>query len=109
MSTIETIQHVRDIDPDYPACTVLLKGRITAVKTLYTSIVEPHFQDCCSVLGCCNVAEIQHLQKFQNRAARIVINSSFDTAITPIFESLGWKTIQQLIDAHSKTVTFQSL
>ena len=30
MSTIETIQHVRDIDPDYPACTVLLKGRITS-------------------------------------------------------------------------------
>ena len=28
MSTIETIQHARDIDPDYPACTVLLKGRI---------------------------------------------------------------------------------
>ena len=28
MSKIETIQHLRDIDPDYPACTVLLKGRI---------------------------------------------------------------------------------
>ena len=28
MNTIETIQHVREIDPDYPACTVLLKGRI---------------------------------------------------------------------------------
>ena len=27
MNTIETIHHVRDIDPDYPACTVLLKGR----------------------------------------------------------------------------------
>ena len=28
MNTIEKIQHVRDIDPDYPACTVTLKGRI---------------------------------------------------------------------------------
>ena len=28
VSTIETIQQVRDIDPDYPTCTVLLKGRI---------------------------------------------------------------------------------
>ena len=27
-STIETMQHVGEIDPDYPACTVLLKGRI---------------------------------------------------------------------------------
>ena len=32
MNTIETIQHVRDIDPDYPACTVLLKGRIQNEK-----------------------------------------------------------------------------
>ena len=31
---------------------------ITDVKTLYTSIVEPHFQYCCSVWGCCNAAEI---------------------------------------------------
>ena len=33
---------------------------ITAVKTLYTSNVEPHFQYCCSVWGCCSAAEIQH-------------------------------------------------
>ena len=36
---------------------------ITAVKTLYPSIVKPHFQYCCSVWGCCSAAEIQHLQR----------------------------------------------
>ena len=82
---------------------------ITAVKTLYTSIVEPHFQYCCSVWGCCNAAEIQHLQRLQNRAAMIVTNSSFDAAIKPMFESLGWKTIKQLINTQSKIVTFKSL
>ena len=35
MSTIEAIQHVRDIDPDYPACTVLLKGRIIQTLLYY--------------------------------------------------------------------------
>ena len=64
---------------------------ITAVKTLHTSIVGPDFQHCCSVWGCCNAAEIQHLQKLKNRAARIVTNSSFDAAIKPMFESLGQK------------------
>ena len=56
-----------------------------------------------------NAAEIQLLQKLQNRAARIVTNSSFDAAIKPMLESLGWKTIQQLIDTQSKIVTFKSL
>ena len=64
---------------------------IATVKTLYTSIVEPHFQYCCSVWGCCSAAEIQHLQKLQNRAARIVTNSRFDAAIKPMLENLGWK------------------
>ena len=71
--------------------------------------MEPHFQYCCSVWGCCNAAEIQHLQKLLNRAARIVTNSSFDAAIKPMFESLGRKTIQQLINTQSKIVTFKSL
>ena len=82
---------------------------IATVKTLYTSIVEPHFQYCCSVWGCCSAAEIQHLQKLQNRAARIVTNSRFDAAIKPMLENLGWKTIDQLISTQSKIVTFKSL
>ena len=32
------------------------------VKTLDTSIVEPHFQYCCSVWGCCNSTDILLLQ-----------------------------------------------
>ena len=45
------------------------------LKTLYTSIVEPHFQYCCSVWGCCNSTDILQLQRLQNRAALIVANS----------------------------------
>ena len=42
------------------------------VKTLYTSIAEPHFQYCCSVWGCCNSTDILQLQRLQNRAARVL-------------------------------------
>lgn len=43
---------------------------------LYAGIVEPHFRYCCSLCGCCGVTEKNHLQKLQNRAARIITNSS---------------------------------
>ena len=40
MNTIETIQHVRDIDPDYPAYTVLLKGRIASRVNVITLNID---------------------------------------------------------------------
>ena len=68
------------------------------VKTLYTSIVEPHFQYCCSVWGCCNSTDILQLQRVQNRSARIVTNSHFDAPSKPLIQSLGWKTIEEIIN-----------
>ena len=82
--------------------------RVT-LENLYTGIVELHFRCCCSVLGCCGSSEINQLQKLQNRAARIVTNSSFDTPSRPLIDRLGWGTIQQLISNESKTMVFKSL
>ena len=81
----------------------------SALTSLYTSIVEPHFRYCCSVWGCAGTTEINRLQKLQNRAARIVTNSSFDTPSNKLLEKLGWKTINELIDIESKTMVFKSL
>ena len=79
------------------------------LTSLYTSIVEPHFRYCCSVWGCAGTTEINRLQRLQNRAARIVTNSSFDTPTNQLIEKLGWKTINELIDIESKTTVFKSL
>ena len=81
----------------------------SALTSLYTSIVGPHFRYCCSVWGCAGTTEINWLQKLQNRAARTVTNSSFDTRSNKLIEKLGWKTINELIDIESKTVVFKSL
>ena len=59
--------------------------------------------------GCAGTTEINRLQKLQNRAARIVTNSSFDTPSNQLIEKLGWKTSNELIDIESKTMVFKSL
>ena len=79
------------------------------VKTLYNSIVEPHFQYCCSVWGCCNSTDILQLQRLQNRAARIVTNSNFDAPSKPLIHILGWKTIEQLINRQVYITVFKCL
>ena len=81
----------------------------SALTSLYTSIVEPHFRYCCSVWGCAGATEINRLQKLQNRAARIVTNSGFDIPCNQLIEKLGWKTINELIDIESKTMVFKRL
>ena len=63
------------------------------LQTLYTGIVEPHFRYCCSVWGCAALTEINQLQQLQNRAARIITNSSFDASGGPLIEEMGWKTM----------------
>ena len=67
----------------------------SALTSLYTSIVKPQFRYCCLVWGCAGTTEINQLQKLQNRAARIVTNSSFDTPSNKLIEKLGWKTINE--------------
>ena len=77
------------------------------VKTLYTIIAEPHFQYCCSVWDCCNSTDILQLQRLQNRAARIVTNRQFDAPSKPLIQSLGWKTIQELINRQVNLTVFR--
>ena len=77
---------------------------LSALTSLYTSIIEPNFRYCRSLWGCADTTEINRLQKLQDRVARIVTSSSLDTP-----SKLGWKTISQLIDIESKTMVFKSL
>ena len=79
------------------------------LKTLYTGIVETHFRYSCSVWGNCDATEKKHLQKLQNRAAGILTNSHFDADARPLTNTLGLKTIQDLIDTEINTMVFKAL
>ena len=64
---------------------------------------------CCSFWGCTGSTEINQLQKLQKRAARIIMNSSFDGPSRPLIEGLRWKTVDEIITDESKTMVFKSL
>ena len=75
----------------------------------YLSIVQPHFSYCCSVWGCCGATKLKTLQKLQNRAARIVASSPFDTQATPLLQLLRWPSIEKLINRETCTMVYKSL
>ena len=65
-------------------------------------------QRCC-VCSCCSESKINALQKIQNRAARIVTNSSYDASAASLIQNLGWPTISNLIRKETATLTYKSL
>ena len=52
---------------------------------------------------------ILQLQRLQNRAARIVTHSHFDAPSKPLIQSLGWKTIEELINRQVNLTVFKCL
>ena len=62
------------------------------LSQMYRGIVEPHFRNCCSVWGTCEDSRLSILQRLQNRAARIVTNSTLKCQINgevPIIRGVG--------------------
>ena len=70
---------------------------------------KPHFRYCCSVWGCCGATKLQTLQKLQNRAARIVTKSKFDTPAMALIHNLNWPTINEIIRSETATNMYKSL
>ena len=53
--------------------------------------------------------KLQTLQKLQNRMARIVTKSSFDTSSVGLIQSLNWPTVSNIIKGETATIVYTSL
>ena len=81
---------------------------LTTLQSLYKSVVEPYFRFCCPVWGSCGVTALSKLQTLQNRAARIVTDSSYKTSAFLILEKLGWLTVNDLIETETLKMVYKS-
>ena len=79
------------------------------LKCLYNSIVDPHFRYWCPVWGVAGATEISHLQKLQNRAARIITNSRCDAPSDNLIKLLGWRKIDEMIQYESRVMVYKSI
>ena len=75
---------------------------------IYRGIVEPYFRYFSSVLWSYEKTRLLTLQKLQNRAARIVTNSSYDTSADAQIQKLNWPTIAEIIKRETVTMVYKS-
>ena len=78
---IGTIKRIRHLTP----FNVLIK--------VYNGLIQPHFDYCNVVWGNCNKSLGEKLQRLQNRAARILMSSSYDSNLDDLFRALGWRRL----------------
>ena len=113
-NSLDWKEHIKSVSTKVSRAVGLLKYAKrflpqNSLKTLYTSIIEPHFRYFCAVWGCCGTTEISKLQKLQLRAARIITNSSSDASSKPLIQKLGWKTVNDMIKHESRTMVYKSI
>ncbi|EDO38639.1 predicted protein, partial [Nematostella vectensis] len=75
----------------------------------YNSLIEPHFQYCSTVWDRLAVHLSDKLQKLQNRAARVIAYSSFDTSSEHVLGVLGWNGLHQKRRKQKAIMIFKAL
>ena len=62
--------------------------------SIYNAIVRPYFDYCCEVWDVFGESQSKRLQKLQNRAARIILNTSNDVNHSIALRALGWEPLK---------------
>ena len=100
INTISGIGALKRMRPFVPSSTL---------KYIYSSIIQPHFDYCCVVWDNCSKSSADKLQKLQNRAARMLTFSSYDTNADLLIKRLGWRKLDSQRKIQKVTMVYKSL
>ena len=68
---------------------------LSTLKMLYNAIVLPYFDYCTPLWDNCGNTLKNRLQKFQNRAARIITGKSYDVPFFEWLPNLKWMSLEK--------------
>ena len=68
---------------------------LPTLKMLYNAIVQPYFDYCRSLWDNCGMGLKDRLQKYQNRAARVITGATYDIRSSVLLEKLNWKSLEE--------------
>ena len=81
----------------------------STLHSVFSALIQPHFDNCSVVWGHSNKTLFDKLQKLQNRAARILTFSSYDTNAGLLFERLSWKGLESQRQIQEAIMVYKSL
>ena len=72
-------------------------------------LIQPYFDYCSIIWDSCGSTLADKLQNLQNRAARVLTSSSYDTNADYLFDKLGWKKLASQRKIAKAIMVFKSL
>ena len=69
--------------------------QLPTLKMLYNAIIQPYFDYCSPLWDNCGIGLKDRLQKYQNRAARVITGSTYDIRSSNLLEELNWKSLEE--------------
>ena len=64
-------------------------------KTLFNTLVLPHYDYCSNIWSCISMTQIQRLQRIQNRALRIILQCDYRSHVLPMLHQLNVMSVSQ--------------
>ena len=81
----------------------------STMQLIYNCLVQPYFDYCCVVWDSCGSTLANKLQKLQNRAARVLTSSNYDTNAEYLIEKLSWKNLESQRKIAKAIMVYKSL
>ena len=78
-------------------------------KQFYQSCILPLIDYGSITWGSTSSANLDRLSKLQKRAARVILNSDFDTPSATMFQKLGWMSVESRIKYNKAVFTYKAL
>ena len=79
------------------------------LHTIYKALIQPYFDYCLPLWDNCGVLLKEKLQRFQNRAARVVTGAKFDVSSSELLELLNWKNLEYRFKLNELTLMYNIL
>lgn len=76
-------------------------------KIIYYSIIAPNFEYCSTLYMACSNAQLNEIQKLQNRAMRIILNCEYGTPRVFMLNALDWLSISQKIKLNTLIMIYK--
>ena len=97
-------------------CKKVGKGRTESyipeimLQSIYSALVQPYSINYCSPLwDICNKRQQDKLQKFQNRAARIIAGASYEIRSADVLRALEWENLDSRRGMSKATLLYKLL
>ena len=64
------------------------------LQPIYSALIKPYFDYCSPLRDTCNKTLKDKLQKYQNRAARIIAGASYEIRSADVLQTLEWENLE---------------